>query len=128
MITHFDSDWDNPQHSRYRLTLRQGWTWDDWMQGHITAYHNMATAPHLVDFMVVLKHGLPAGDSISGLRFARQKPVNVQRVVYVNHAGPTLEHTIRAIGQVMRWAVPQFIASVDEARAYLDTPQPLIQD
>ena len=128
MTTYHNTHWDNPQHSRYCLTLQKGWTWDAWMQGHITAYQEMAAAQHPVDFVVVIKHGLPVGDSISCLRFARQKPFNVQRVVYVNKTGPTLEHMVHAVGQVLRWPIPHFTASLAEARIYLDTPTSLIQN
>lgn len=125
MSTHYTVHWDDDQHTRYCLVLYQGWTWDDWIQGHIAAYREIAAVPHPVDFILALSHALPSGDSISCLRFARQKPNNLRRVVYVNSTGSTFEHTVRAIGQVLRWAPPHFTATLPEARAYLQQPPAL---
>lgn len=128
MFTNFDASWDDTRQTRYCLTFLRGWTWDDWMQGHIAAYREIAATQHPVDLIVVLTHPLPIGDSISCLRFARQMPTNIRQVVYANRTGPTLQHTVQAVGQVMRWKVPHFTNSLPEARAYLEQNNPLPHD
>ena len=119
MTQHFIAHWDDTQQTCYSLTLLEGWTWDDWMQGHMAAYRDISTVLHPVDFIVELWNTLPSGDSVRCLRFARQRPAQIRHVVYANHTGPTLQHTVQAISQVMRWKVPHFAGSLSEAKVYI---------
>lgn len=112
-----ETRWDNPDKTIYLVETKGYWEWHEFKRAVTAAYAEIKHMKHDVDVIIWFGFHLPLGDARHNLTIAGDQPDNVKRTVFVNEVGGMLENMIRKVDKEKDWQGPDFVNTLEEARA-----------